>query len=367
MEALRNKIHEVVSNKGKLYYITLLALSFVDMIFGIISLFNSILAIQAMSLAFSSITLIALIYGIITHLNSARGRVSTLVVSVLDVSMGILSVVALTLATAVLAGIITGTTAIKTIKVVIQSEKVQKFIKSVKPQILRYLVRVAPIFIVNFINKLVKRKKGDRRMEAFKNFWKKLGNGLKNNPVTIIGSTLATGGSGLFGVWAVKHITATGLLPNWANYVVGIAIAAILYGLIEWAILGAGAETAIGAKLRKGIKNIFKVAGSDEVVAEIEKMELKANELKKEEELKKQAEKELAKEAAEQAKLEAKILKEAEEKLKAEQLKKAADEQAKKEELAKAEAELKAKLEKEAYDAKVRAKMEELKAQKEEK
>lgn len=367
MEALRNKIHEVVSNRGKLYYITLLALSFVDMVFGIVSLFNNILAVQAISLAFSCITLIALIYGIVTHLNSTKGRVSTLVVSVLDVSMGILSVVALSLATAVLAGIITGTTAIKTIKVVIQSEKVQKFIKSVKPQILRWLVRIAPVFIVNIINKLVKRKKGDRRMEAFKNFWKKLGNGLKNNPVTIVGSTLATGGSGLFGVWAVQHIAATGLLPEWANYAVGIAIAALLYAVVEWSILGAGAETAIGAKLRKGIKSIFKATGADEVVAEIEKMGLKANEVKKEAELKKQAEKELAKEAAEQAKLEAKILKEAEEKLKAEQLQKEADEQAKKEELAKAEAELKAKLEKEAYDAKVRAKMEELKAQKEEK
>lgn len=365
MRTLRSKIHEVVSNRGKLYYITLLALSFVDMVFGIISLFNNMFAVQAISLALSSITLIALIYGIATHLNSTKGRVSTLVVSVLDVSMGILSVVALTLATAVLAGIVTGTTAIKTIKVVIQSEKVQKFIKSVKPQILRWLIRIAPVFIVKFINKLITKLKGDRRMEAFKNFWKKLGNGLKNNPVTIIGSTLATGGSGLFGVWAVQHIASTGLLPNWANYVVGIAIATLLYAIVEWAVLGAGAETDIGAKLRKSIKNIFKVAGADEVVAEIEKMELKANELKKEEELKKQAEKELAKEAVEKAKLEAKILKEAEEKLKAEQLQKEADEQAKKEELAKAEAELKAKLEKEAYDAKVRAKMEELKAQKE--
>lgn len=352
MSCITTHIRDIFSNQAKAYFVILLILSFTDMVVGIVSLFVGCLAMQCVSLGCSVVTLIALIYGLITHLQDSKGKYGTLVISVIDVAMGILSVVLLTVSVAIIAGIATGATALKVSKTIVQSEKVKNFLTAIKPMVLKWLVKISPVFLIKYVIKIKKHIKENGRMNAFKNFCKKLCSAIKDNPVTICGSTLALGASGLGGTWLVKHILATGLLPEWASYVVGIAIVTIIYGLVEWAIVGAGAESEFGKTVRKVIKKSLKLVGANDMLADVEAIEKKAIEVDTENKIKAEAEAQLKLEQEKKLKEEEALRLEAQARLDAEAKEKAAKEQAERERLAK-----------EAHDKKVAEMVEKLKAE----
>jgi hypothetical protein len=127
---------------------------------------------------------------------------------------------------------------------------------------------VLPTFLISFIDKIKKeeKQKGDMIMDKFKKFLCNFGTCLKNNAFTISGSMLLIGTGALSGTWVVKHILGTGLLPTWASYVVGIVICLLVYGFVEFTIVKYGAENKVQVKLRKIIKNAFKLIGANDLL-----------------------------------------------------------------------------------------------------
>lgn len=327
------------------YRTVMFVLSFTDLSFGIASILTKDVLTQMLSLISSIITLCALIFGYILKINGKDTRFTT-VVSFFDVIVGAISIFFMFNSLRIISGLTSGTVGFKVVKTAIQTEKAKKFLGVVKPKLYETLIKFLPAFIINFIDKIIKKEKqkGDMIMDKVKKFFSNFGAGLKNNAFTITGSILLTATGSLNGTWLVKHIISTGLLPDWASYVVGIAICVLIYGFVEFTILKYGAENKIQVKLRKIIKEIFNLIGANDFVEKIEEIEKEAIEAEK---AKKEAEELRAKEAAEAERLRleaeerirqeeieaAKIEEEAKARLKEEEEKKAAAEKAEKERL----------------------------------
>ena len=305
----------------KIYYLFITLLSFVDLLFGIISMCTESTVVQIMSLCFSLLTLAFLILGYIKDTCERRSK-GTLIISSIDVLIGIISIVFMFNSLRVIFGLTSGATGLKVVRTIIQTEKFKKFFEVVKPRLLRIMSLVLPNVILNFIDKIKKNEKGVRTMKNIKKFFESFASMFKNNVFTISGSTVVAISAGLSSTWAVKHIMSTGLLPVWAAYVVGIAICLLVYGFIEFTVLKYGAEDQLHVNLRKGLKTILGIIGADEMVSKIDEIEKYALGVKEEEEkkaaeaaeaakLQKEAEERLAKEEEENAK----IMKEAEERL----------------------------------------------------
>lgn len=297
-----------------IYCTVMFVLSFVDLSFGIASIFSKSVLTQMLSLCASILTLCVLVLGYILQINGKGARFTT-IISALDVIIGALSVFFMFNSLRIVFGLTSGTVGFKVVKTAIQTEKAKKFFGVVKPKFYEALVRILPVFFVNFIDKIKnkEKQKGDMIMNKFKKFFGNLGAGLKNNAFTISGSVLLAATGALSGTWVVKHILSTGLLPEWASYVVGIAICIFVYGFVEFTVLKYGAENKTQVKLRKILKNTFKLIGADDLVAKIEEIEAKAVEVEKE---KAAAEELKAKEAAEAERLRI----EAEEKIRQEEI-----------------------------------------------
>lgn len=363
----KEEIGKILDRGSKRYYILMVILSCLDLIAGIISLFVTHISVQIISLVTSVSALTFLILGYILKLNDKKSK-TTLFVSSLDVVIGFTSLLFMINSLRIISGIASSATGFKIIKTVIQTEKVKKLFDILKPKIISFLIGVAPRVVINFIDK-IKKQKGEVVMKKIVNFFKSIGTALKNNVVTTSGSILVTASASLSATWLVKHLIATGLLPLWASYVVGIVICIFIYGFIEFALVKYGAEDKTHVFIRKSLKRVLKAVGADEMVEKISAIENEAIEeaakkkeeadrIKSEEEarIKAEAEARIAKEKAEEEAL----LKEAKERLEKEEAeKKAAADAAAKE----AEAEAKRIEEekaKEEHEKKVLAMMEKL-------
>ena len=345
-----------IDKHSKRYYIFMVFMSFFDLSAGIISMFVTHISAQIISLFFSVLTLALLIFGCVLKMNDKKSR-TALIVSSLDVIIGIMSILFVVNSVRIIAGIASGVTGFKVVKTIIQTEKVKKFLDFFKPKILQAIIAVLPKVFVNFIDKIKKNKKGDVVMKKIGNFFATIGNVLKRNAFTAGGSVLVTASAGLSATWAVKHIISTGLLPDWASYIVGIVICVLVYGFIEFTVVKYGIEDEAHVRIRKGLKTIFGIIGADEIVNKIEKIENEAIEEKaaKEEEDRKK------REAEEEA-----LRIEAEKRLEAEKAEQEAIEKEAKARLEKEEAERKAAEEAAIKEAEAEAKrVEEEKAKQE--
>ena len=264
------------------YCTVMFVLSFIDLSFGIASIFSKDILTQMLSLSASIATLCILIFGYIINVNG-KGSGFTTIMSLIDVIIGFISIIFVFNSLRIIFGLTSGTVGLKVVKTAIQTEKAKKFFGVIKPKLYDLLVKILPAIIVNFIDKIIKKEKqkGDMIMGKVKNFFCNFGTGLKNNAFTISGSILLTATGALNGTWVVKHILATGLLPIWASYLVGIAICAFIYGFVEFAILKYGAENKTQVKLRKIIKNLFGLIGATDFIEKIEEIEAEAIEVEK--------------------------------------------------------------------------------------
>ena len=91
------------------------------------------------------------IFGYIIKVNDKKTN-STVIVSIFDVIIGIISLLFMINSIRILAGIASGATGFKIIKTIIQTEKVKKFLKFFKPKIMHILWGITPKFILNFID-----------------------------------------------------------------------------------------------------------------------------------------------------------------------------------------------------------------------
>ena len=314
MNKHRVKKRQYNTNCPGMYCTVMFVLSFVDLSFGIASIFSKDIVTQMLSLCASLATLCVLVLGYILKINGKNARLTT-VLSAIDVVIGAVSIFFMFNSLRIIFGLTSGTVGFKVVKTAIQTEKAKKFFGVVKPKIYESLVRILPAVLVNFIDKIKKKEKqkGDMIMDKVKKFFGNFGAGLKNNAFTISGSVLLTAAGALNGTWVVKHILSTGLLPEWASYVVGVAICLLVYGFVEFTVVKYGAENQTQVKLRKLMKRLFKLIGANDFVAKIEEIEGAAVEAEK---AKKAEEEEKAKEAAEAEKLRL----EAEEKVRQEEI-----------------------------------------------
>ena len=315
-------------NCSGIYCAIMFVISFIDLSFGIASIFTDNVLIQMLSLCASIGTLCFLVFGYIIGINNKK-TTSTTILSIFDVVVGILSIFFMFNSLRIIFGFTSGTVGFKFVKTAIQTDKFKKLLGIVKPKFYEMLVRFMPTFLVSFIDKIKKKEKqkGDMIMDKVKKFLANFGTGFKNNAFTISGSILLFATGSLSCTWVVKHILSTGLLPEWASYVVGIAICVLIYGFVEFTIVKYGAENKTQVKIRKAIKNIFKLIGANDFIAKIEDIEAKAIEAEKakieEEAIKAEAERKIKEEEmeAERIKKEALARIQEEEKKKAEEAK----------------------------------------------
>lgn len=173
--------------------------------------------------------------------------------------------------------------------------------------------------------KVITYKKGADKMNKFKQFFVKLGNWFKTNPITIGASVTNLVSSSGFGATIYAIFTYFNVaIPDWALYLI-VAVSSVLVAcLAEWGILKEGWETCDEKDARCKAK------------AEAKALEAEAKRIEAE------AKAALEAEAAEAAQIEAdaKAVLEAEEKAKADALKAAEEARAKAEHDAKVKAKI---------------------------
>ena len=190
-------------------YRAILAFAVADVVFGIASFFVEAFPIQISALAITTITLVLSVVFAIKFPRNKRSDIAMIVVGGLDFVTTLISVLVIVMATQLIAIIASGATLFKAIKVFIQSEKTRRLLGSAKPIVMKIARRIAPL-VGAWCVKKIKKIKGDNNMEKVKEFFKKLGQNIRANKVSL-GETVLNGG-----VW--------GLLGYLVNSVESVAI-----------------------------------------------------------------------------------------------------------------------------------------------
>lgn len=182
-----------------------------------------------------------------------RDQISMIILSCIDLLFGILSVVLTAMAIQVIAMLASGATLFKAAKIFIQSEKAAKLLKSAKPVIIKAAITVAPVVARKVIKGV--RKIHNKEQKTMKQKLSKLATELKNNKVTatlVTVETLLGGGSayGLIELFAYHNVFDKPLY----NYLVCAAIVLVLYVLIAVATIYIGRDNANFALVRKAVK-----------------------------------------------------------------------------------------------------------------
>ena len=194
-----------------------------------------------------------------------RDQISIIILSCIDLLFGILSIVLSVMAVQVLAMLASGATLFKAAKIFIQSEKAAKLLKSAKPVIVKTAIRLSPVIARGIIRGVGKIQKKEQK--TMKQFFSKLAEELKNNKVTTSLVTLETllGGGGAYGLielFLEKNIFAKPLY----NYLVCVAIVLVIYVLVVVATVYIGRDNKNFAYIRQAVKFL----GGDEAVKVLE-------------------------------------------------------------------------------------------------
>lgn len=194
-----------------------------------------------------------------------RDQISMIILSCIDLLFGILSVVLTAMAIQVIAMLASGATLFKAAKIFIQSEKAAKLLKSAKPVIIKAAITVAPVVARKVIKGV--RKIRNKEQITMKQKFSKLATELKNNKVTaslVAAETLLGGGSayGLIEIFANHNVFDKPLY----NYLVCIAIVLVIYVLFVVATIYIGRDNVKFALVRKAVKFL----GGDKAVEVLE-------------------------------------------------------------------------------------------------
>ena len=222
----------------------LVALSFIDLIFGVISLVLTNYEWQLCSLISSCLTLIQVVRIMILYKSNIKAEVLTLILAIIDVATGVLSVLLFIVVVKALTILISGTKVFKASKVAIQTTKALELIK---PTAKKVLPLVSTIFIRLFKNKpnIYKETKTMEKKDSFKDF-------IKNNPRTIIGVVFSVVASAASGVGTSYSLFLNNVkLPFWAEIIVGVVVFLAFAVLSVIGVVSEGFETNAKVQIRK--------------------------------------------------------------------------------------------------------------------
>ena len=235
-------------------YSAILAFAVADVVFGIASFFIEAFPIQISALAITTITLVLSVVFAIKFPRNKRSDIAMIVVGGLDFVTTLISVLVIVMATQLIAIIASGATLFKAIKVFIQSEKARRLLGSAKPIVIKIARRIAPL-VGAWCVKKIKKIKGDNNMEKVKEFFKKLGQNIWANKVSL-GGTLVNGGICGFLGYLVNIVDTVVLEVGGVNFLPYFSI--LLFILVElcfhWEKFGdfmARISPKIEAKLKK--------------------------------------------------------------------------------------------------------------------
>lgn len=138
-EVLKQKIvRKALDNR------TLLILSVIDLLFGIVSMCLTSIDWQICSLIASLLSFVMILKILVTYRSDLKSNVSTLVISIADIFTGALSVALVVYA---LKAIVVLVSSLKVTKVAVQTSKAVKLVEATKPFAVKTLPKVGAIFI----------------------------------------------------------------------------------------------------------------------------------------------------------------------------------------------------------------------------
>jgi hypothetical protein len=233
---------------------TLLILSILDLTFGIVSMCLIDISWQVCSLIASCLTMCMLVRILVKYKNNLKGNVDTLIISILDILTGALSVA---LALYILKALSVTLSTLKSTKIVIQTKKALKLVEVGKPVITKTVPKIGAV-VATFILSIIKRgKKTMSKNEVKGKKQNTFATYLKNNPKTLIGIlssfiVCACTGAGV----SLGMIWSGVAIPLWASIVIGAAIFVIFLVALCLACTSAGLENPVMVTLRKTIKKL---------------------------------------------------------------------------------------------------------------
>jgi len=233
-----------------------------------------------------------------------KEQITMIILSVIDVLFGVLSIVFTAMAVQIIATIASGATLGKAIsitvksqkglKIALQSTKSANIIKSVQPYAKDLAVKAIPAVLAWGTKQILKKEKGT----TMKEFFKKLGVALKNNPVTVT-SVVIEGILCVCGGHCLNlFVDCFNTIPAPYNYVLSVGVTLIVYVALSILTIYLGYDNELLTKVRSALKAVGNKK-TDEIVVLLDNIveEVKVQKEAEEAEAKAKAEAEAEEEA----------------------------------------------------------------------
>ncbi len=184
-----------------------------------------------------------------------RSQLGLIALSAIDLAFGILSIVMSTISVQVLAAMASGLTLCKAIKVSIQSKKAADLVK-------RVAVKAIPLVLhsVSTVSKINNEEKS-----TMKNFFKKLRTNVKNNKITtavvVFIALLCAGG----GYAVNYFLTAFNCIPKPYNIVLAVVVTVFVFIVLAVAVIYLGHDSETWARIRKYVKFLGGESAADKL------------------------------------------------------------------------------------------------------
>lgn len=183
-----------MSRIKKSFHWAIIVFAIADVSMGIVSLFINDLIAQVIALIVTAVTLnLTVIYSAVCC-KEEKIDIGGVVIGSADLLMTSLSIMIIAFSVQILELIASSMTLVKTIKIVIQSDKAKRLLNVAKPIAQKVLRRVA-LLATAYIAKKIKNKKENKgvlSMEKVKEFFVKFGQTIRANKISLLG-TLANG------------------------------------------------------------------------------------------------------------------------------------------------------------------------------
>lgn len=206
---------------------------------------------QISSTVASCLTVLAILSLFIRFKDERKSNVSSLILGILDVGIGILSIALISYTTQAIVVAISSAKTLKLSKVSIQSEKAMQLLTMGKPVIVKIIIKVFPLVGAFIVNKLL--KKGNENMETdekntstnkFKDLLSRFVAFMKRNVKTniaTVANAVASIGSG-FAVGGGMYVGDVNV-PYYVNIIVGVIITIAMFILVETGVVAKGLES----------------------------------------------------------------------------------------------------------------------------
>lgn len=184
-----------MSRIKKYFHCAIIGFAVADVAMGILSLFINDLIAQVVALIVTAITLYSTVVYSKIYCKDKAVDIGGIIIGSADFLMTALSIMVIALSVQLLEIIASGMTLVKTIKIVIQSDKAKRLLKVAKPIAQKALGKIAPAATAYIVKNIKNKKenKGVFSMEKVKEFFVKLGNLIRANKVSLL-TTIANGG-----------------------------------------------------------------------------------------------------------------------------------------------------------------------------